>query len=114
MDKGRAAGDGKIVPQSGETVNRSAVGEFGLGVDGSSGQVTIAEASDRVEIFQREAERIELDVAGRTAGVAAVPLDQLSHGEPLRPRFALGKPRHVFRRLGQLFAEEHFAYPIAP
>src|SRR5215469_15812457 len=47
------------------------------------------------------------------ARVAAVLLHELADGQPFRGGLVLRQAWHVFRRPGQLFAQQHFGYPGA-
>jgi len=70
-----------------------------------------AGATDGVEAFEREAKRIDALMAASALRIAAVALDQLKLDEALRS--FLGEHRHALWRTRQLFAEDHFAEPVA-
>ena len=71
-------------------------------VDRPVAQVLVAAAADGVEAFEREAERVDAPMADGALRVAAVLLDELADGQPLRGRFVLGQQRHVLGRTRQL------------
>ena len=63
-------------------------------------------------MFERKTEGIDPHVALRAGGVTRMQRRHLPLGEPLGD--LVGELRHVLRRFGELFAEQHRGEPVAP
>src|SRR5262245_5956541 len=72
----------------------------------------ITKTANRIVSFKRITIRIDAPMAAKTFRIPAMLLGQLTDGEGLGG-LIFGETGHLFWRTGQLFAQEHFAYPIA-
>jgi len=106
-----AAGCQQIGAKSFHSLNLGAVHDLRPRVDLAVAEVTIAMPPNGVEVFQREAERIDALMAAGAARIGGVFFGKLSHGERLR-RLVFRELRDVLWRARQPVAEEHFRHPV--
>ena len=81
----------QVGSQTVETVELRSIHGFHARVDRPVAQVLVAPAADRVEAFEREAERVDASMADGALGVAAMLFDELPDGQALGRGFVLGK-----------------------
>ena len=79
-------------------VDHAAIGQLALGIDRRAG-VLVAPTADRVEMLERETDRVHLGVTARTRGVRAVANHRLAQvqGRAIT-RILRRKRRHIRRR----------------
>ena len=101
-------------PQIRRAVKRGAAGHSPRRIDGSTSLARGAPRPDRIEMFEREAQRVHRRVTHRTDGILPVGLKPFTHrGGPagsaliLQARYVGGR-----RRRGQ--AEDVVEQPLAP
>ena len=114
LEEGLAAGGEQVIPQPVEPLERRPRPGLGPGVDRPVAEVLVAAPADRVEAFEREAERVDPLVAVGALGVAGVLLDELADGQARRRRLVVGELRDALRRPGQALAQQDLADPVPP
>ena len=101
----------QVISQAGHPVDRTAIRKLGFRIEGNARLTPLAASANGVESFQGKTKRVDSLVTFCAGHVTAVPFDHLPFRQSRRN--GVGQLRHVLRRTRQLFAEQHFADPVA-